>query len=153
MDNLFEIKSKLFSECKKYVSEKIQREKSSLEELQESINEETKSVADEDYDAGRAMLDNEKDKFELQLSESLKMKEFLEQINWNKVYEKIKPGCIVKTGMGNFFIAINIGKILIDGEIYQSISLASPIGKIIADKKQGDIVDFRDNKIEILEVF
>lgn len=150
--NKIDIKNDLYNRCIEYVEEKIKNASDAIENAQRSANEETKSSVGDKYETGRAMLQMERNKFEIQLKESLKLKEFLDQINVKKEYQNIQPGSIVKTEKGNYFIAINAGKQQIGKEIYFTISLASPIGRELADKQKNDYYSFNGMKIKILEV-
>jgi len=153
MMNKTNIKSNLYKRCIKYVEEKIENASDAIENAQHSANEETKNSAGDKYETGRAMLQMERNKFEIQLKESLKLKEFLYQISIKKEYQNIQPGCIVKTESGNYFIAINAGKQQIKNEIYFTISPASPIGRELVNKNVNDLYLFNGKKIKITEVF
>lgn len=148
----FDLKNSLYNRCIEYVDEKIKNASDAIENAQRSANEETKSSVGDKYETGRAMLQMERNKFEIQLKESLRLKEFLNQINIKKEHKIIQPGSIVKTETGNYFIAINAGRQQIKKDMYFTISLASPIGRELADKRQNDYYCFNGKKIKILEV-
>lgn len=151
MDKL-ELKNTLYKRCVEYVEEKIKNASDAIENAQNSANQETKSSIGDKYETGRAMLQMERNKFEIQLKESFKLQEFLNQVHINKEYKEIQPGSIVKTEKGNYFIAINAGKQQIEKEIYFTISLASPIGQELSGKKAGDFYNFNGMNIKIMEV-
>lgn len=136
--NSVEIKIELYQNCQKYVDEKIEHASDAIENAQRSANEETKSSVGDKYETGRSMLQMERNKFEIQLKESLKLKEFLDQIYINKEYDSVQPGSLVMTETASFFIAINAGKQIVDGKEYYTISLASPVGQAITGKKVGN---------------
>lgn len=148
-----ELKKELYQKCIDYVEEKLTNEIDAMENAQKSANEETKSGMGDKYETNRSMIQIEKQKYEIQVSESLKLKKFLEQIDINKKYNQPQPGAIVETDDGNYFIAINVGSFEIKNKKYFTISLASPIGQSLANKNINDIVAFRNKTSKILNVY
>ena len=61
-------------------------------------------------------------------------------------------GSLVKTDKGYFFISIGWGRIQIQNENYFVISIESPIGRLLKNKKEGDSIQFRDTAYDILGV-
>ena len=61
----------------------------------------------------------------------------------------IGTGSLIKTDKGNFFIAIPLGKM----EDVMVISAASPLGKEMIGKKNGDEVVFNKMKYKIEGIF
>ena len=53
---------------------------------------------------------------------------------------------------GKYFISIGMGKIELDEEVIYCISLASPIGKVLRDKKTGDEIQFNNADIAITDI-
>ncbi len=141
-----EIKKKLFSLCQETVRLKIEDLQSSLKDLEEAGSESTKSSAGDKYETETAMLHLEREKFEQQLTDALRLRSALENIPRHINHQKVQPGSVVKTNHGNFFISIFAGKLEVDGESYFAISLASPIGKALEAASIGDVVEFRDKK-------
>ena len=151
--NELKVKKELYDLCQKYVDEKIKNASDAIENAQKSANEETKSSVGDKYETGRSMLQMERNKFEIQLKESLLLKEFLDQINVGSVNEKVIPGSVVITENANYFIAINSGKQQIDGKTYFTISLASPVGKILSGKTEGDQMNFNGKSFKIVKIY
>jgi hypothetical protein len=146
------LKRKLYAHCEAFVNEKIERMRQAMDEAQQAANEETKSSAGDKFETGRAMMQLEKEKYAGQLAEALELKSALSRIDVEKTYTTVQPGCIVETNRGLYFIAISAGKITVDGKVYFSISLASPIGALLHNLEAGAEVDFRERKIRILPV-
>ena len=65
---------------------------------------------------------------------------------------RIGVGSLVKTDKSFYFICIGLGNYTIDKKTIYVISLASPIGKILNNKKEGDMIIFnnREEKIETI---
>ncbi|TNF41120.1 MAG: hypothetical protein EP310_07770 [Bacteroidetes bacterium] len=85
-------------------------------------------------------------KYDLQKNELLK-------IDINKANHKVELGSLVFTNGGNYFISIGLGKIEIENEPVYCISLISPIGKILQNKKPGEKINFQGKEIIILKIF
>ena len=74
------------------------------------------------------------EKLTAQLSEALKVKQSLTQINPELVAKNGSLGSVIYTNKGNFYIAASIGKVEIANELFFAISPASPIGKLLLTK-------------------
>ena len=70
----------------------------------------------------------------------------------HRTYKKVEFGSLVETNNGIYFISIAYGKIELDNKDYYSISLASPIGKLFHQKKEGDKLDFQGREFEIKNI-
>jgi len=145
-------KKKLYKLCLDYIENKIDGEMFAMSAAQDAANSEDKNSAGDKHDTGRAMAHLEKEKYAKQIAVSYEIKKVLFQINVEKEYSEVLPGCIVTTNHGNFFIAINVGNLELDGEIYTTISLASPLGKELFNKRTKDVFQFRDKKYKILSI-
>jgi transcription elongation GreA/GreB family factor len=119
---------------------------------QESKKTDTKSSAGDKFETGRAMIQQEMDKAESQLSKVLEMRQTLSMIDESKKSEEVEFGSLVETDQGTYFISVGIGAFELDLQKYYCISLASPIGKALNGKKEGDIINFQDTKIGILKI-
>lgn len=148
-----EIKQKLYNHCINYIETKLNDALNAMEDAQKSANEETKSGMGDKYETTRAMIQIEKEKYEIQASEAMKLKKFIDQIDINKPFTNIQPGCLAETNEGNYFIAFNAGEVIIENIKYITISLASPLGQILSGKKQNDEILFRNKKIRITCVY
>lgn len=143
---------------------------------QASANEEGKSSAGDKYETGRAMAQLEIEKASTQLAEANKLKQALEQIildennsssqrtrnssptestgNWQPATGNkfIKPGSLVITNQGNYFISIAAGKLTVDDQTWFAISAGSPLGATLLGKKEGDVVKVMGKDIVVVRV-
>ncbi len=149
MDDMIDLKKAIYNACLKIISERIHTIETVLQSLEESRNNESKSSVGDKYETGRAMLHLEEEKNKTQLSEALLAKATLESIDLSKAYHKVEMGSFVITNSGKYFIAIGIGKIMIDKELIYVISLDSPIGQLLQSKKVGDSFTFNGKIIKI----
>jgi len=132
---------------------KIKTAESAIEAAIDSRDNETKSSVGDKYETGRAMMQLEQQKNEVQLAKAITLKKTLQQINIELKKEKGELGALVKTSNGLFFLSIGLGKIFAGDQTVFAISLASPVGKLLFSKKAGDIIEFRGKKIEILKIY
>ena len=147
-----QIKQALFQACEKHIQQKIETAQKGMNDVQSAANNETKSSVGDKYETGRAMMHLEKNKFAIQLSEALQLKQQLAQIQQDKICIQVEQGSLIKTNKGYFFIAVSIGKMILSQQAYFVISLASPIGKVFHHTKKGDNISFRKTTYQILEI-
>jgi transcription elongation GreA/GreB family factor len=136
------IKQKLYEQCESFLDRRIASATEAIRSAQTSANEETKSSAGDKYETGRAMAQLEIEKNSVQLEEARKEKKLLASINIALKPASIQTGSLVITNHGNFFIAISVGVVVLDGTSYAVVSTLSPIGKLLLGKKNGDSFSF-----------
>lgn len=134
------------------LNQRIDAAKKAIEEVIEARDEETKSTIGDKYETGRVMVEMEMDKLKEQLEQSLALKKNLSYVKVDSVSKQVEYGSIVKTNLGTYFIAVGLGVVEVEAQKIFCISLASPIGQAIRDKKVGDKVNFQNRVIEILKV-
>lgn len=123
-----------------------------IDSAQASANEEGKSSAGDKYETGRAMAQNTRAMYEQQLYGTKAELDIVNGINFIQKFTVIKPGALVSTNIGIFFIAIGLGKIKLNETELMIISINSPIGVVLNGKTIADEVSFNGRKINILEV-
>jgi hypothetical protein len=146
------IKKILVNQIGSVLDKRIETANRDIELAKESRDNETKSTAGDKYETGRAMVQFELEKSNVQLIKAIQLKSELSQIN---VHEKLNNaifGSIVITNQGNYFISIGLGKIEVEKQFFFAISLASPLGKELNNKKVGDDISFMGSKIIIAEI-
>ena len=149
MDN--DIKIKLIQQLNEQLDLQIETAQSAINSAKESKNNETKSSAGDKFETGRAMMQIEQEKNEMQLGKTLQLKSLLKQVDLKKQHETVGFGSLVITNRGKYFIAIGIGKVEVDGEICFAISVDSPVGKLLLGKRVGEEIEFRGT-IEIKKI-
>jgi len=152
MDKL-KIKNELFHQCLSYIENRIERDTEAISEIQKSINEETKSSMGDKYETARAMMHNEQNKYSIQIQESQKLRSFLISLEHETINDKIEAGSVVKTNIGNFYFAVNIGELKVSDELFKTLSLGSPFGKLLANHKANDEVKFNGKLILIEQIW
>jgi len=146
------IKKQLFDFCKMFADNRVSRIRTVIAGLKESLDDETKSSAGDQYETGRAMLQLDIEKSSVQLAEAEKMAKVLEFVNIKTLANYVGLGNLVKTTKANYFLAISAGEFKIEGLSAYCISSETPIGKLLFGKTVGEVVTFNDNEIKITEI-
>lgn len=147
-----ELKQRLYDACKRHLDERFHALQTALTTLQQDANEETKSSAGDKYETGRAMAHLEMEKLQAQLADVNQMKADLARISPDDKSAIIKPGSLVFTSRGNFFIAINAGEHQVDGQNFFIVSGASPIAQKLRGLKVGDEFTLNTRQFHITNI-
>ena len=153
MTNHIEIKKSLLSQCADLINDKIKVLEKMTDDIQSDANNETKSSAGDKYETGRAMMQQERDKYEGQLDKARLTRAHLHRIKPDVTIGVVSFGAVVKTQLANYFIAISAGRMQVDGDKFYVISPQAPLAKSIIGKQSGDSFEFNDRQVKILEVF
>lgn len=147
-----QLKEQLLTHLHLLLDEKIETAKQAMASAKEARDDDTKSSAGDKYETGRAMMQMEVEKYQVQLSKTLALRNELAQINPSKSYSKAEFGCLAVCDSGNYFLSVGLGKIELGGESYFCLSTASPIGNQLLDKSIGDEVLFQGKTMVIEEL-
>ncbi|MFT5165459.1 MAG: transcription elongation GreA/GreB family factor [Saprospiraceae bacterium] len=153
MSDPIAIKKSLLFQCAELMQEKVDVLEKMTSDMQDSANNETKSSAGDKFETGRAMMHMERDKYARQLAQAVLVRDQLERIDPEKIFDHVTFGAIVKTKLANYFIAISAGRIEVEGEKFYVISPQAPLAQEILQKKAGDTFVFNDQEVKVLEVF
>ncbi|MBT8245797.1 MAG: 3-oxoacyl-ACP synthase [Winogradskyella sp.] len=146
------LKEKLYQQCQNALNKRLEVIKSTVSDIQNSLQSETKSTAGDKHETGRAMLQLEREKAGNQLAELQKQIEILHKINAHVSHSKVALGSIVKTSDSNYFIGVSVGEIKTKNESFYGISAATPIGRLLMSKQVGDTIQFRAHQFTITEI-
>ena len=146
------IKEHLHQECKQFLESRFLAVTGRIEGIQESLLSETKSSAGDKHETGRAMLQLEREKAGNQLKDIQLQQERFSKANIQSESDVVCLGSLVKTNVARYFIAISVGKIVIDDMIYFAISPSSPIGQMLLGKAVGDAFLFNGVEQKVLEI-
>jgi len=147
-----DLKKELYALCINYVKSRIATAKQAIDDAQQAANEETKSSAGDKYETGREMIQQVTDRSQMQLNEANKLLITLNQINTDAISELAGPGSLVITDNGKFYIAISAGTLILNGENYFAVSIASPIGSKLKGQKAGAKFSLNDKQYSIENV-
>ena len=146
------IKQSIKSEVLRQLDLKIKDISNAVKSLSESRDSDTKSSAGDKHETSRAKIQVEIDQLSKQLINAQRQKNNLSIIDTNHLHIIADVGSLVETTKGYFFISIGWGRIQIQDENYFVISIESPIGRLLKNKKKGDSIQFRDTAYDILSV-
>ncbi|AJR04946.1 hypothetical protein [Siansivirga zeaxanthinifaciens] len=144
-------KQRLLQICNEHVDKRINDYKEEINLIKESIASNDKGNSEDD-DSGNGKLLNDLEKNMGYLADANKTKEYLKLIKTNVEPVDVVLGSIVKTNEMNFYIATSIGKIDLDSDVYFAISLNTPIGQLLKNKKVNDSFEFNQKKYVIQEI-
>lgn len=134
------------------LGKKIQESTLSLQSTIESRNNDSKSSVGDKHETSRATIQIEIDKLETQLNRLLILEKELSGIQFLRKCNKVEPGSLARTTQENYFISIGLGKIEVEGQFFYAISLASPVGQLLQNKKVGEAISFNGREIKILDI-
>jgi hypothetical protein len=145
-------KQQLYALCQQYVDQRIDRAREAMASLQVAADEETKSSAGDKYETGRAMMQLEMEKVLEQLNEAKKLKLALGGLENVGVTSTVQPGSLVRTNQGNFYIAISIGSMVLQGHSYFVISPVSPVGMKFVGLRAEQSFTFNNKTYEVKSI-
>lgn len=117
-----------------------------------AFTSDTKSSAGDKHEVGRAMVQQELDKLEEQRSKLIGHQQEIDRVPLDRNYEQVSFGCLVSTDQGTYFIAIGLGAVEVGGSTLYVISLASPMGQALKDRRPGDLLTFNGKAIKVLNI-
>lgn len=152
MEDKLAFKRRLYQECLKLQRNSVQRVRDVMKEAQESALADDES-SEELFDSYREQMQQTREMYASQLQTAQNELDVLERVPANDLSQVIESGAVVRTDNQNFFVAISLAKIDLDGKTYFPISTSSPIFQAMVGLKQGATFQFRDRKFNIKEVF
>jgi hypothetical protein len=144
-------RKEVYTACVKLVDERIAELESTLQELAQSIEGESKSSAGDKHETTRAVLHLEQEKTSLQLEELLHQRSALQQ-NEHADHDTLHNGSLILTDKGYIYLSVGLGKVKVRDTEVMVISPASPLGQLLNKKKKGDRITIHDNTFTILEI-
>ena len=132
------------------IKDKTRHLKFELDSIKKEKNNLKKSSAADKFEISRALMQTEYDKIHNQLLILKNQLRAIKSISLSDKKKKVGVGSFIKTNKSFYFISIGLGKQIIDNNAINIISLSSPIGKLLNNKKKGDKIVF-NNKEELIE--
>lgn len=142
-------KVQLHSHCLSLVQHRISNIEEEIKKTQASANSETKSSAGDKYETGRAMAQLEIERGQVQLTEAIRLRSILQQVEKIKISDVVAKGALVSTSQNNFYVAISLGTLELDGKKLFVISPESPIGKLLLGKRVGDSITW-NSEVQVI---
>ena len=148
-----QIKDSLFQLCMEFITQRIRTAETALEQAREASNDDTKSSAGDKYETSREMMQQDIDRNKRLLMDAQDNMRILKSVELHtEKFDRIKHGSLVETNQGWFYISVSAGHLLADGKDVFAISPASPIGKLLLEKKIGDVFSFNEKNYKIISL-
>lgn len=123
-----------------------------LQSLASSAASETKSTAGDKHETALAMLQIEQENKRRQLKEWQGQMDILKRMDATVVSADVRPGSLVETDHGWFFISVALGNAIINEKKLYAISPASPLGKQLAGAKPGDEIAMNERLYKVISL-
>lgn len=144
------IKKEILKICRQKLLDSIDDLEANMRDLQQQANE--YGQPKDRYDPFKTQLLRRKDMLAQQLVKELNELKLLDKMDSLPASEVIGFGSLILTDDLMYFTGIGLGKIeTAAGSVY-TLSMQVPITIALMKKKKGDMVVFRDKKINILDV-
>ena len=131
------------------LADKVEAVRSEIIATRETFTSDTKSSAGDKHEVGRAMVQQELDKLEEQLSKLIALHQELARVPLDRTFDRVAFGSLVSTDSGTYFVAIGLGRIELNGVTCFAISPASPLGQALHGKRVHDHIDFNGRTLEV----
>lgn len=122
-----------------------------LAELDQSLENETKSSAGDKYETSREMIHQEQEKLSELLAHTKRMLEMLKSSK-TVVNGVVIPGALVQTDKTLLHISVPLGKVESNGKAVFFVSPTSPLAQVLLDKRVNDEVSFNCITHKIIEI-
>ena len=147
-----QIKNQLYQQCLTFIEQRIQTADTALQQAREASNDDTKSSAGDKYETSREMMQQDIDRNKRLLIDAQDNLRVLQSIDSAQKSANVTHGSYVITSQGSFYISVSAGQLHVGDKTIFAISPASPIGKLLLEKKKGDGFDFNGKKYSIENV-
>lgn len=150
-EGALELKEAVASEVAQQIHSKIDQLAKEIGALQQDRLGESKSSAGDKHETGRAMMDLELERLEVQM---MKTKRALAELNSLSFGPSVcaEPGALVVTNHHHFMLAIPWGKLHIMNRDVWVISIVSPMGQAMLHLKPSDVFEVNGTLHEILSI-
>lgn len=145
-------KQQILEKCIQIQQQKVDKLSVMVDTLNDSAINSDKCVVGDKHHTFRAQTQNEQELYAKQLNGAINELNTLKLISKEKKFNTGELGALLDTSNGVYFLATSLGIIKIENKIVMVLSPISPIGSLLLSKSKGDIINFRDNDIEIINI-
>ena len=143
-------KPALHARCHAFIEQRIAAARTAMQAAQESSSSETKSSAGDKYETGREMANAERDRNAAHLRQAQQLQAELARINPDAACDTVRPGALVSTSLGQFYISTSAGKL--DGTDVFAVSAAAPVALALKGLRAGQEAVFNGKTVRVLTV-
>jgi hypothetical protein len=136
--------------CHAFIEERIAAARTAMQAAQESSSSETKSSAGDKYETGREMANAERDRNAAHMQQAQQLQAELARISPDAPCDTVRPGALVRTSMGQFYISISAGKLAVEGgpEVF-AVSPAAPVAVALKGLRAGQEASFNGKTVRV----
>lgn len=146
------LKPALHARCRQWVKERIRSTELAIAGTRAAANDDTKSSAGDKHEVARAMAHQELEKQEVILRNLHLMRTALDRIDPDVPQTQPVPGALVRTDLGLFYIAVGLGRLVVDGQEYWVVSKDAPLVNAMKDAPPGGIAFFNGKAYRMLGI-
>ena len=143
-------KSALHALCHVFIEQRIAAARTAMQAAQESSSSETKSSAGDKYETGREMANAERDRNAAHMQQAQQLQAELARISPDASCDTVRPGALVHTSLGVFYISISAGKL--EGHDVFAVSAAAPVAVALKGLRAGQEAVFNGKAVRVLAV-
>lgn len=146
-------RSSIIAALEQSMQDGIRAAQAAFEELQGSLEGESKSTAGDKHETGRAMVQMEMEQAATRLQRVERMVRGWKATDPSVARNAVRPGAIVVTDQGGFVIGVAWGVFQgPDAQDWRAISSDAPLAMALHGCQAGEAVNFRGRSWQILEV-
>ena len=140
-------KPALHAACHAFIEQRIDAARRAMQAAQESSSSETKSSAGDKYETGREMANAERNRHAAHLRQAQQLQAELARISPDAPCDTVRPGALVTTSLGRFYISISAGKL--EGDDVFAVSAAAPVAVALKGLRAGQQALFNGKTVRI----
>ncbi|GAA4346580.1 hypothetical protein GCM10023185_01030 [Hymenobacter saemangeumensis] len=145
-------KPALHTACQAFIEQRIAAARAAMDAAQESALSDTKSSAGDKYETGREMAGAERERNAAQLLQAQQQLAELNRISPDAACDTVRPGALLRTSLGWFYLAISAGKLVVEGQEVFAVSAAAPVALALKGKRAGEEAVFNGKVLRVEEV-
>lgn len=145
-------KTQILQACLSLLNQKQKGLQAAIRQIQDSMLNETKSSSGDKHETARAKMQSEQASLGDQLLEIEKQISVLTKIDPSSTSTQVQTGAIIQTPNALFFMALGLGKVLIDNTVIFVISPASPLGQKMMGAQAGQSIQLNNNNYLIEKI-
>jgi hypothetical protein len=140
-------KTALHALCHAFIEQRINAARTAMQAAQESSSSETKSSAGDKYETGREMANAERDRNAAHMQQAQQLQAELARLNPDAPCDTVRPGALVSTSMGKFYISISAGQL--PGYEVFAVSPAAPVAVVLKGLQVGQEAVFNGKTVRV----
>lgn len=133
-----EFREKVIQHYRQQLQDKIDAFRDRIAALSEDSRNDAKGSAGDKHETALSMMHIEQEKASRKLAEFLEQKAVLDRIDRQPVPSRIALGSLFTANEIGLFVSAALPKITVDGRTVMAFSPASPLGRQVLGKQEGD---------------